>query len=114
MRLAAKRTRAVNGFGAGLDVSSLLGQAGGALAKTVTIRTNATPDIVIDIEQAMGPGSSPVLAALKPMIVLDGGALGRQVIAPYGEPSEAGSFVGPGVLLGLFGLGFMIGRLTKR
>lgn len=78
---------------------------------TVTIATNATPPITVNLRDALAKGPpSPIAQWLQPTVVLTG-AGGQQMIAPYG--ASAGSHGGPILLvLGLVGFGFILGRLT--
>lgn len=78
---------------------------------TVTIASNATPPVTVNLKDALASGPpSPAARWLQPTVILTGPA-GRQVIAPYGVSS--GSHGGPLlIVLGLFGLGFVFGRLT--
>lgn len=68
-----------------------------SLMDTVTIRTNITPDLVIDVKETVQGPSSPVTRALQPTLILKGGAVGSRVIAPHGE-SVGGGLVFAGIV----------------
>ncbi len=78
---------------------------------TATFASSATPAVTVNLRDALADGPpNPYAQWLKPTLVLSGPA-GRQVIAPYGPSS--GSVGGPLLLvLGIFGAGFVFGRLT--
>jgi len=91
---------------------------GASLARNIQFRTNVSPTIDIDVANTLksssGPSvTDPIMKFVKPTITLDGGALGHQVIAPYGEAGQLG-WLFPIAGIGLvFGLGVLVGRLTK-
>ena len=78
---------------------------------TVTIWTEYTGPVTVNVAEALKPGPPhPLLAALRPTIVLSGPA-GQRVIAPYGTASRDGGWKAP-ALVGGFLLGvFLLGRL---
>lgn len=84
------------------------------LAKTVEIRTNYSPPIVLDVGETLAPGTSPAMEALQPTVILDGGSLGRQVIAPYGVADDSGGFKLAAGAAAIFFLGFFIGKRKGR
>lgn len=105
------------GDASGLDLSSIGAALAQSLAKTVEIRTNASPPIVLDVGTMIAPGepgSSTAMSLLQPTVILDGGSLGRQVVAPYGAAGTSGG----GTLLGglglVFGLGYFLGKRRGR
>lgn len=80
---------------------------------TVEIRTNAAPPLTLNIGE-LGGAPSPYTKYLQPTLIFSGSA-GRYAWAPYGEADpNTGTFVSVGSLLALGGLGFLLGRLTKR
>jgi hypothetical protein len=68
-----------------------------SLMDTVTIRTNITPDLEINVRDAVTGPSSPITRALQPTLIIRGGAAGQRIIAPHGE-SHGGGFVFFGLL----------------
>lgn len=78
---------------------------------TITIATNATPPVTVNLRDALASGPpNPVARWLQPTVVLSGPA-GQQMVAPYGASS--GSHGGPVFLvLALFGLGYVFGKLS--
>jgi hypothetical protein len=95
----------MSGIAAGLG-SAILDQY-----DTVTLVSDATPPLSVNLRDATASGPpSPIAQLLRPTVILTGRA-GRKVIAPYGE--STGSHGGPFLLvLGLVGVGFVLGRLT--
>ena len=83
-----------------------------AIWSNVEVRTNATPSIDAAISYDPSAPPSPLLQWLRPTVILTGPA-GRTVIAPYGEAGGSGGLVAAGVLLGIVGIGFLLGRLSK-
>lgn len=80
---------------------------------TVEIRTNAAPSVTINIAE-LGGEPSPYTQYLQPTLVFSGPA-GRYVYAPYGEAGQnTGTLTSAGSLIALAGLGFLLGRVTKR
>lgn len=60
------------------------------LVQTIEVRTNASPPILIDVDELLTGKTDNRLStrarkALQPTIILRGGSLGMQVIAPEGE-----------------------------
>ena len=81
-----------------------------SLMDTVTIRTNITPDLTINVRETVQGPSSPLTAALQPTLILKGGAVGSRVIAPHGE-SSGGNLVFAGLVA--FGVAALV-KLIKR
>ena len=80
---------------------------------TVEIRTNAAPPVQLKLRE-LGGEPSPYTQYLQPTLIFSGPA-GRYVYAPYGEAGEStGTLTSVGTLLALAGVGFVLGRLTKR
>lgn len=79
---------------------------------TIEFRTNASPPVVIKTAelQVSGP-SNPLLAFLKPTVILSSTA-GRTVIAPYGAAGD-GTLGLVAVVGGLIGLGVVLGKLMR-
>ena len=67
-------------------VTGLLGQS----VETIEIRSRFSPPVVLRVKdllsQQEGP-PHPAMSILKPTVILRGGALGTQVIAPGGQAS---------------------------
>lgn len=81
-----------------------------SLMDTVTIRTNITPDMTINVRDTVTGPPSLLANALQPTLILRGGAAGNRTIAPNGEAS-GGDIIFAG--LALF-LGAVLVRLIKR
>ena len=83
-----------------------------AIWNHVQFRSAATPDL--DAEVAYDPNGppSPALQWLRPTVILTGAA-GRTVIAPYGLAPDSGALVAVGAFVGIIGIGFVLGRLSK-
>lgn len=77
-----------------------------------TVKTAFTPPIEIQLASVTGPpGWFGQLA--QPAVVFEG-RLGRNLIAPYGEPSGiAGTAVFAGVIALIFGAGYLVGRRVR-
>ncbi|HYE93170.1 MAG TPA: hypothetical protein VEA38_19225 [Terriglobales bacterium] len=62
----------------------------------IEIRSALNPPVVIDVREALAPAdptkpptpAQRALGLVKPTVILRGGSLGRNVLAPYGVPSE--------------------------
>lgn len=92
----------------GVDPFSLLSN----VYDTIEIRSNAAPPMTLQIRE-LGGAPSPYTRALQPTLIFSGPA-GRYVYAPYGEANTmTGTAVSVGMFVGLAGLGFLLGRLTK-
>lgn len=80
----------------------------------VEVRTSATPDIGTDITYDPNPstGPNPIMQWLKPTVILTGPA-GRTVVAPYGEAGGGGALVTAAFFLGIVGIGYVLGRMSK-
>lgn len=63
-----------------------------SLIDTVTIRTNVTPELRLDLRDLVSGPSSPITKALQPTVVLQGRLMGTRTIAPHGE-SQGGGIV---------------------
>lgn len=61
-----------------------------SLIDTVTIRTNATPELRVDLRDLVTGPSSPLTRALQPTVVLQGRLMGTRTIAPHGQSSGGG------------------------
>ncbi len=87
----------------------------GSVYKTIDVHTSLTPPIVIDVGSLNQPSSPSIFTKLlKPTIILRGSAGGDVVLAsPYGDPGD-GTLGLVGIVLGLVGVGFALGRLSKR
>jgi len=91
---------------------------GSSLAKTIQFRSNVSPTVTLDVAKTLAQSSGPsivdpIMNFVKPTLVLDGGVLGHQVIAPNGEAGNLG-FLFPIVGIGLvFGAGYLLGRWTS-
>lgn len=78
---------------------------------TVTIWTDYTSPVTVNVAEALKPGPPhPLLAALRPTIMLSGPA-GTRVIAPYGTADRDGGWRGPALLAGALVGVFLLGRL---
>lgn len=85
-----------------------------SLAKTVEIRTNYSPPIILDVGETLAPGTSPAMEALQPTVIIDGGSLGRQVVAPYGVADDSGGFKLAAAGAAIFFMGYFIGKRKGR
>lgn len=78
---------------------------------TVEIWTEYTGPVTVNVAEALKPGPPhPLLAFLKPTIVLSGPA-GQRVIAPYGTAARDGGWKGPALVAGVFVGVFLLGKL---
>lgn len=96
-----------------------------SLIDTIEIRSRAHPPIKLKIADLLAPAKpgdrpSPVIAALKPTVIITGAAFPKpQVIAPAGPVSESAWKVSAAVVLGLAAVGGFVAvttlyRLGKR
>jgi hypothetical protein len=91
---------------------------GGSIARTIQFKSNVSPTVTLDVAGTLATSSGPsvvdpIMNFVKPTIILDGGVLGHQVIAPNGEAGNMG-WLFPVVGVGLvFGAGYLLGRLMK-
>ena len=99
--------------------------------RSVEIRTAFAPPQIINVQEALNPPpasstkrrtfSEKLAALVQPTVIMSGGSLGQQVIAPYGavDPNAwkrnlvllAGGAFGAGVLLGV--VFFAAGRRSR-
>ena len=63
-----------------------------SLIDTVTIRTNITPELTVDLRSIASGPSSPITRALQPTLVLKGRLIGTRMVAPHGN-SQGGGLV---------------------
>lgn len=84
-----------------------------SLMDTVTIKTNITPDLTVNVRDAVSGPSSPVTRLLQPTLIIRGGSVGSRVIAPHGE-SKGGSLVFAGLIALLVAGGVRYHRSRKR
>lgn len=76
---------------------------------TITIATNATPSVTVNLRDALASGPpSPVAQWLQPTVILTGPG-GQQVVAPYGVSGGSPGAI-PLAVLTLLGLGYLLGR----
>lgn len=80
----------------------------------VEFRSAATPPIRAEVAYDPNGPPNPLMQWLQPTIILTGNA-GRTVIRPYGGEGDGpnGTLVFAGFFLGIVGVGFVLGRLTK-
>ena len=78
----------------------------------VEFSSSATPTLNAEVAYDPNGPPNPLMQWLKPTVILTGPA-GRTVIAPYGQAGGGGGVVALGVLLGIVGVGFVLGRITK-
>ena len=85
------------------------------LYDTIEVRSSVSPPVRLNVASLVDSGqpSKPSWFAqmLKPTVVLSGSG-GRAVVAPYGEAGD-GTLITVLTLGGLFGLGVLVGRLSK-
>lgn len=67
--------------------------------RTMEIRTALSPAVTIDLTQA-GGGGGGLMNMLRPAVILDGGAMGRIELAPFGIP--------PPIPIGMLVVGGMV------
>lgn len=88
----------------------------GALASqaydTIEFRSQLTP--TVSVATAGTPGAAPswVAGILKPMVTFKGKA-GTVVVAPEGVPGNYGWAAAAGIVFGLVGLGYALGRMKR-
>lgn len=84
-----------------------------SLYDTVEVRTNFTPPLRVDITSALDDSpTGPLVRLMQPTVIFSGN-YGRSVVAPAGEAGN-GTLVTFGIVAALIGLGYAIGRYSKR
>ena len=91
-------------------------------AKKVSIYSAFSPPYELDVEDFLNAPSSgtpdPVVRVLQPAVILSGGLLGTQTIAPNGVPDpdawKTNLMIVGGIALGLAGLVFAAGANWER
>ena len=78
----------------------------------VQFRSAATPTFDGEVSYDPSGPPNPVIRWLRPTVILTGPA-GRTVIAPYGPAPGGGALVALGAFLGIIGIGFVVGRMSK-
>jgi len=80
----------------------------------VEFRSAATPPLRAAVSYDPNGPPSPVMQWLQPTVILTGAA-GRTVIRPYGGTGDGpnGTLVFMGFFLGIVGIGFVLGRMSK-
>ena len=72
---------------AALGAAPIISSGLSAVAKQITIRSAWGPDYTLNTADLTSGPPSPWLPILKPAVILDGGIVGQQVIAPAGMPN---------------------------
>jgi hypothetical protein len=101
-----------------MDAGALLNLLAANSYDTAVIETEFSPPLEANIQATLAPGPGAVDRIgrlLKPRISLRGKAGTLVLAAPYGAPSAHGWIWRGGLLVsGLVGLGFILGRASKR
>lgn len=94
-------------------MADLFGAIAGELVHQVELRSNVTPDVVVEPGQ-LAQAPSRLGPLLQPTLTIRD-SRGRQLVhlAPYGEPGQFGALVAAGVVLGLVAVGFVLGRYLR-
>lgn len=103
-----------NGLGTGLG--NVLSSAFIQQFKTIEIRTSLSPPVVMNVAELLDTTSPPSAFSqfLQPTVILTPAAGQPTVIAPYGVATNGSSAPGFLLLAALLGVGFALGRLSKR
>lgn len=106
--MANQSTTLLDAFKTGNPLTALA-----SIYDTVEVRTNFSPPVRIGVAETIEDDSPQgwFTKLVKPTLVMSGNN-GRVVVAPAGEAGD-GTLVLVGLLLGLVGIGFVLGRVTK-